>query len=81
MARESRSEMIDVQMECDSILLDYYGGIATEGTLRRAADGMMRSLKSYNRGPDFGRLVIREFNKRLAALRPVEPGAFRHPPC
>jgi hypothetical protein len=64
----SHSELIEIQMECDSILRDYYGGLANEGTLRRAADGMMRSLKSYDRGPDFGRLVIREFNKRLAAL-------------
>ena len=71
MARVSQSEMIDVQQECDSILQDYFGGLVTEGTLRRAADGMMRSLKSYDRGADFGRMVIREFNKRAAQMKPT----------
>jgi len=68
MARVSQSEMIDVQMECDSILVDDFDGEVSPATLRRAADGMMRSLQSYDRGPDFGRLVIREFNKRAADL-------------
>ena len=65
----SQNEMVDVHMECDSILLDYFGGVASEASLRRAADGMMHSLKSYDRGPDFGRLVVREFNKRAAELK------------
>ena len=68
MARVSQSEMIEVQAECDSILLDYFGGEASAATLGRAADGMMKSLRSYDRGPDFGRLVIREFNKRAAGI-------------
>jgi hypothetical protein len=66
MAKASQSELIDVQMECDSILLDYFGGEASAETLRRAADGMLKSLRSYDRGPDFGRMVVREFNKRAA---------------
>ncbi len=69
MARVSQSEMIDVQMECDSILVDYFDGEVSSATLRRAADGMMRSLRSYDRGPDFGRLVIREFNRRAVDLK------------
>ena len=69
MARVSQSEMIDVQMECDSILVDDFDGEVSPATLRRAADGMMRSLRSYDRGPDFGRLVVREFNKRAADFK------------
>lgn len=69
MARASQSEMIEVQAECDSILLDYFGGEVSAATLRRAADGMMRSLKAYDRGPDFGRSVVREFNKQDAEMK------------
>lgn len=71
MGQAPRAEMIEVQTECDSILLDYFDGVVSAATLRRAADGMMQSLKSYDRGPDFGRLVVREFNKRAAALPPA----------
>jgi hypothetical protein len=69
MAQASRTEMIEVQTECDSILLDYFDGVASAATLRTAADGMMKSLRTYDRGTDFGRLVVREFNKRAAQFK------------
>ena len=64
MSKQTQSEMIEVHQECDEILKDYFAGVVSRETLNRAADGMMKSLRSYDRGPEFGRLVVREFHKR-----------------
>ena len=65
MLRPSASEMLDVQMECDEIISDYYGGLATKQTLEKARDGLKYHLNAYDRGAEFGRLVVREFDRGI----------------
>lgn len=64
MPQLTRSQMIEVQLEADEILNEIFSGQTDQETLKRAADGLMKSLRSYDRGADFGRLVVREFYKR-----------------
>lgn len=41
-------------------IIEEFGAAGDAAKIERLADGLFKSLKSYDQGPDFGRLVIKQ---------------------